>query len=108
MIARVWVGVTLAAKADQYLDYLKATGLKDYLATEGNRGVWVLRHVQDERAEFTLISLWESWESIRRFAGEEVDRAVYYPEDRDYLLALDPTVMHHEVLVAPEIGQFKM
>ena len=105
MIARIWKGVTLAAKADEYLDYLKATGLKEYRATDGNRGVWVLRRLQDDQAEFTLISLWESWESIRRFAGEEIERAVYYPEDQRYLLALDPSVVHYEVLVVEGIGQ---
>ncbi len=105
MIARIWKGSTLAAKADEYLDYLKATGLKDYRATEGNRGVWVLRRLYDDQAEFTLISLWESWESIRRFAGEEIERAVYYPEDQRYLLALDPNVVHYEVLAAEGIGQ---
>lgn len=105
MIARIWKGVTLAAKADEYLDYLKATGLKEYRATDGNRGVWVLRRLQDDQAEFTLISLWESWESIRRFAGEEIERAVYYPEDQRYLLALDPNVVHYEVLVVEGIGQ---
>ena len=105
MIPRIWKGVTLAAKADEYLDYLKATGLKEYRATDGNRGVWVLRRLQDDQAEFTLISLWESWESIRRFAGEEIERAVYYPEDQRYLLALDPNVVHYEVLVVEGIGQ---
>jgi len=54
------------------------------------------------------ISLWDSFEAVRRFAGEEIDRAVYYPEDGDYLLALDPKVAHHEVLVAPGTGPVEM
>jgi heme-degrading monooxygenase HmoA len=101
MIARIWKGVTPAAKADQYLEYLRQTGVKDLRATEGNRGVYVLRRLDGEQAAFTFISLWESWEAIRRFAGDEIERAVYYVEDEDYLLALDPWVSHHEVLVAP-------
>jgi heme-degrading monooxygenase HmoA len=101
MIARIWKGVTPAAKADQYLEYLRQTGVQDLRATEGNRGVYVLRRLDGEQAEFTFISLWESWEAIRRFAGDEIERAVYYVEDKDYLLALDPWVSHHEVLVAP-------
>src|SRR5256885_10813478 len=31
------------------------------------------------------------------FAGDDVERAHYYPEDRDYLLELEPTVTHYEV-----------
>ncbi|MBI5566505.1 MAG: hypothetical protein HY870_16515 [Chloroflexi bacterium] len=44
-------------------------------------------------------------EAIRRFAGEEIDRAVYYPDDCDYLLSLDPKVTHHEVLAAAGLEQ---
>ena len=98
MIARIWRGHTPEEKADQYLDYLKATGLRDYRATEGNRGVRVLRRTSDGRAEFLLISLWESFDAIRKFVGEDFERAVYYPEDKNYLLGFEPTVAHYEVL----------
>jgi heme-degrading monooxygenase HmoA len=100
MIARTWKGRTLASQSDRYMEYMRATGMRDLRATEGNRGVYVLRQIDGDQAEFTFISLWDSLEAIRRFAGEDIDRAVYYPEDRDYLLALDPKVVHHEVLVA--------
>jgi len=49
------------------------------------------------QTEFVFISLWESMEAIRRFAGDDVERAHYYPEDRDFLLHLEPTVTHHTV-----------
>ena len=102
MIARIWRGVTRAAHADEYLAYLNATGLPAYRATQGNRGVRVLRRVtgagDDAQAEFILTSLWESLDAIRRFAGDEVEKAVYYPEDTRYLLALEPNVTHYEVV----------
>jgi heme-degrading monooxygenase HmoA len=98
MIARIWRGVTPESKADQYFDYLMITGVKDLRATDGNRGVMVFRRVSDGQAEFILISLWESFDAIRRFAGDEIDIAVYYPEDKEYLLALEPKVLHFEVL----------
>lgn len=100
MIARMWRGRTPASKADSYLEYLRATGLTEYSATEGNHGVLVLRRVSGEEAEFLLISLWESEEAIRRFAGEDVERAVYYAEDDQYLLEREPTVAHYEVAEA--------
>ena len=46
MIARIWRGITLAEKADAYIDYLNETGLKAYAETPGNRGVQVLRRLQ--------------------------------------------------------------
>ncbi len=98
MIARIWRGMTRADQADAYYDYLERTGLKDYRATAGNRGVWVLRQLRDDKATFLLISLWDSIESIRRFAGDDIETAVYYPEDRAFLLELEPTVSHYDVL----------
>jgi heme-degrading monooxygenase HmoA len=102
VIARVWRGITPASKADEYLEYLRRTGLRDYKSTEGNRGVYVLRRLTDDRAEFVLISLWESFDAVRAFAGSNIENAVYYPEDKKFLLELEPNVTHDEVLVEPE------
>jgi heme-degrading monooxygenase HmoA len=97
MIARIWRGRVPAAKADAYLDYLLATGLKDYGATPGNRGVWALRRIEGEVAEFVTLTFWDSMDAVRAFAGEDVERAVYYPEDDEYLLEKEPRVEHYEV-----------
>lgn len=101
MIARIWHGVTEAARAEDYADYLNQTGVPDLRATEGNRGVYVLRRIEVDQAHFVLISLWESTDAIREFAGPDMSVARYYPEDESYLLELEPTVAHYEVLVRP-------
>ena len=99
MIVRSWSGTTPAAKSEAYAEYLSATGAKQCLATPGNRGVFVLRRPQpDDTTEFVFVSLWDSMDAIRQFAGEEVERAVYYPEDREFLLKMDPNVAHYELL----------
>ena len=59
----------------------------------------ILRSVADGKAAFVFTSHWDSWDAIRAFAGPEPSKAVYYPEDREFLLALDPNVEHFEVLV---------
>ena len=79
MIARIWRGRTRESDQNTYFEYLQRTGLKDYASIPGNRGVWVLRRVYEGKAEFTLISLWDSWDAIKAFAGPEYERAVYYP-----------------------------
>lgn len=98
MIARLWRGVVPAEKADVYLAYLERTGLADYRATPGNRGVQVLRRIEGDAAEFLLVTWWDSWEAIRRFAGAEPEKARYYPEDAAFLRELEPTVRHFEVV----------
>ena len=97
MIARIWRGITLKEKADDYLSYLQGTGLKDYAATPGNRGVTVLRRDQGENCEIMLVSLWDSIDAVRAFAGQNVDQSVYYAEDDQYLLQMEPLVRHYDV-----------
>jgi len=101
MIARTWHGVTPLAKADEYLDYLHRTGIPDYRATPGNQGVYVLRRLEGDRAHFLLISLWDAMASVTKFAGPDAEKARYYPEDADYLLELEPNVIHYQVMVKP-------
>ncbi len=98
MIARIWRGATRATDGDAYLEYLHRTGLAEYRATEGNRGVVALRRIAGDRAEFELLTFWESEAAIRRFAGEDMDRAVFYPEDDRFLVARDERVRHFEVV----------
>ena len=97
MIARIWRGITLKEKADDYLAYLHETGLRDYAKTPGNRGVTILRRNQGEHCEVMLISLWDSMDAVRAFAGENPDRSVYYPEDEHFLLQMEPLVRHYDV-----------
>jgi heme-degrading monooxygenase HmoA len=99
MIARVWQGAVREEDGDRYLAYLDETGVAECRATPGNRGVTVLRRVSDGRAEFVFTSYWESMEAVRAFAGSDVERARYYPEDERFLLELDPHVRHYTVEV---------
>lgn len=104
MIARTWHGVTPLEKADEYYTYLLLNGVPDYKATPGNLGVHVLRRIEGDRAHFVLISYWESLDVIRAYAGNDVEAARYYPEDRNYLVELAPRVTHYDVLMSPDTG----
>jgi heme-degrading monooxygenase HmoA len=99
MIARIWHGVTLAEKGESFYEYIRKTGAKAYGEAEGNKGIYILRRYSDNKAEFLLISLWDSIESIKQFAGEDYHKAYYpFPEDREYLIELEEEVRHFEVL----------
>ncbi len=102
MIARAWHGAVPEAKAEEYQEYLMKTGVPDLQNTPGNRGVYVFRRIEEGAAHFQLVSLWDSLDSIRAFAGDPVDAARYYPEDKQFLLELEPNVTHYDVLVKPE------
>jgi heme-degrading monooxygenase HmoA len=102
MIARMWRGPVRKAQKQAYIEYLKETGLSDYAHTGGNRGVWLLCQDKGAEVEFTTLTLWDSVASIKAFAGEDYERARYYPRDREFLTRFDPKVEHFEVVeVAP-------
>ncbi|MGH7607192.1 MAG: antibiotic biosynthesis monooxygenase family protein [Gemmatimonadales bacterium] len=100
MIARTWHGRVPAAKGDAYYAFLQKSGIRDYQATPGNRGVFVFRRTEGDVTHFLLTTLWDSVEAIRRFAGEDYERARYYPEDDDFLLEQEPFVTHYDVPLA--------
>jgi heme-degrading monooxygenase HmoA len=97
-IARIWRGRTLASKADEYQAYLDASGVSKVRATPGNLGVTVLRRNDGGKTEFLVLSLWESVDAIKKFAGEDYQKAVILPRDREYLLEVEPNVLHYEIL----------
>jgi heme-degrading monooxygenase HmoA len=81
MITRIWHGKTKAGDAENYLQFLMETGIKEYMATSGNLEVRIWRKQEKEIAHFWTISTWTDMESIKAFAGEEVEKAKYYPDD---------------------------
>lgn len=104
MIARVWHGIVPLAKADAYERYLAESdrGIRDYRAVPGNRGATLMRRDEGERVHFLFISLWESRAAIAGYAGEEIDKAQYFPFDLECLIDPEPNVAHYEVVATSE------
>jgi heme-degrading monooxygenase HmoA len=97
MIARIWHGRTRRERADDYAAFLERRAIPDYRSVAGNHGVWVLRRDAGGESHFLTLTFWESEAAIRAFAGDEIARAKYYPEDRDFLLEFEPEVTHYAV-----------
>ena len=97
MIARIWKGAVRTEDADAYVAYIHETGIAEYTATPGNRGAWMLRRDDDGRTEIITFSLWDSLDAVRGFAGDDIEAAVFYPEDDRYLLERDERVSHYDV-----------
>jgi heme-degrading monooxygenase HmoA len=98
MVVRTWRGWTRAEDADRYAAYVHDTGLREYRATPGNRGAWILRRVDGDRCEFVTVSVWDSLDDIRGFAGDDVERAVFYPADDAFLVARELVARHWELV----------
>jgi heme-degrading monooxygenase HmoA len=98
MIARMWRGRVRTEDRDAYVGYIERTGMAEYRQTPGNRGAHMLtRDLGDGRTEIVTLSFWQSREAIMGFAGDDISRAVFYPEDDRYLVEREDSVTHYEV-----------
>jgi hypothetical protein len=98
MILRRWTGRIRTADEAEYRDYIVGTGGSDYTSTHGNLGWQMLfRDLGDGTSEVTTLSWWTGLDVIRGFAGEDYQRARYYPDDDRFLLDRPPNVDHFRV-----------
>jgi heme-degrading monooxygenase HmoA len=99
VIARIWRRAVRRADGDAYVEYMRGTGVADYAKTPGSGGVWMLRRDVGDRTELVMLTLWDSLEAVKAFAGEDFETAVFYPEDDRFLVERDLTAAHFEVVV---------
>ena len=55
------------------------------------------RRDEGAAAHFLLMTIWESTEAIKKFAGEQPELAKYYTEDDDFLLEKEKHVTMYDV-----------
>ena len=105
MVARKWHGIVPSEKTESYHNYLLKTGLKEYALIQGNRGVFLFKRTEGDITHFDTLTFWDSITAVKRFAGEDYQKAKYYPKDKDFLLEFEELVTHYEVLEAD--GKFR-
>lgn len=97
MIARVWTGIVATGDLDDYVAYVRSTGVAEYARTDGCRlAMTTTRDVGGGRFEVVAFSVWESEAHLQAFAGTDIAAMVLYPEDEQYLVAA-PTLVHYDV-----------
>ena len=104
MILRMWHGRTPTDLAESYEQFLERRAIPDYRSVSGNLGAMVLRREDGAVVHFVTISYWDSADSIRAFAGEDLLTAKYYPEDEQFFLEKEEHVLHFEVVSAAGIA----
>ena len=96
MITRIWHGRTSLANAESYLRFLLTAGTEEYRQTPGILSVRVWSRKEKDCCHFYTVTEWENLDAIKKFAGENYERAVYYPEDQGILLEFEETVNHYD------------
>ena len=94
MITRIWHGRTKKEDADSYRNYVIKTGVPEYQNSDGNLDVQILQRDDGDITHIWIVTQWKNIESIKSFAGKDISKAKYYPEDEKYLLELEPNVIH--------------
>jgi len=94
----MWHGRVPTSKTEAYREFLNSRAIPDYQSVNGNISVHILERTEGEVTHFITLTFWKDMESVKAFAGEEVEIAKYYPEDKNFLLEFEPTVVHYEVV----------
>lgn len=97
MIARTWHGRTRSSDAEVYRNYVISTGIRELTSIRGNLRTQIWQRTEGNITHIWVVSWWKDDESIRTFAGENIEIPRYYDEDKKYLLELEPLVQHAEV-----------
>lgn len=99
MIARMWRGSAFPEKAEEYVNHLQTSVLPELRQIEGFQGVTLMRKDSTQGAEFIVLTLWESMDAIRTFAGDNAEVAVVAPAAQGLFREYDSTVRHFEVVL---------
>ncbi len=100
MIARMWRGFAIPEKAEEYAKHLQESVLPELRQIDGFQGVTLMRQDVAQSVEFIVLTLWESMDAIRKFAGENAEAAVVAPAAQPLFREYDSTVRHFEIVLS--------
>jgi heme-degrading monooxygenase HmoA len=103
MIARVWSAQTTPVHAPAYIEHLQAHVLPALRAVDGYGGSMLLERAVPDAVEIVVITFWRSIDSIRGFAGDDLEGAVVAEEAVALLTQFDRRVRHYEVAVKDDV-----
>jgi heme-degrading monooxygenase HmoA len=102
MISRLWHGWTTRDKADAYEELLRSEILPGIHRVAGFKGALLLRRDGKDEVEFVTLTMFDSMEAVKEFAGDEYEVAVILPEARKLLTRLDARSAHYETVLRIE------
>jgi heme-degrading monooxygenase HmoA len=97
MIARFWRGQATVANAPRYREHVTRCVFPSLASVPGHRGAYLLSRKRQNEVEFLAVTLWDSIDAIKGFAGENPEAAVVEPEARAVLSIFDDFATHYEV-----------
>ncbi len=105
MIGRLWHGWTTRANAGAYEALLRSEVLPGIHRVPGYKGACLFRRDLGAEVEFVTLTLFESMDAVRAFAGDDFEKAVVPPKAKQLLARFDGRSVHYETLLEPNIGR---
>jgi heme-degrading monooxygenase HmoA len=96
-IIRVWYGTAYSKHADEYGRHVKNDIFPLFSKMKGNLGAKVLRRNVEEGVEFLVMTIWDSMESIKEFAKDDIEKAVVAEVAQPFFIRYDDDVSHFAV-----------
>ena len=96
MITRIWHEQLVPKMPNAYLHFLEESGITDYRKTPGDLSIKILRKQEPDICHFWTVTEWDNIESIKAFAGDDLEMARYYTKNKEFLLEFEEKVIHCE------------
>ena len=103
-IMRLWHGEVAIEQADEYEKFMIERAAPDYSSVDGLLNLYFQRKDEETKSHFLLVTIWDSLESVKKFAGAEPEIAKYYPEDDQFLLEKEKYSSMYDVFYQKEFG----
>jgi heme-degrading monooxygenase HmoA len=97
MIARIWRGRAMTENAPHYRQHATQQVFPSLARLPGHRGAYLLTRETGDQVEFLAVTLWDTIDSVRKFAGSYPEVAVVEPEARALLSDFDDFARHYEL-----------
>lgn len=98
MISRQWRGLAKPGSAEAYIEHLRSETFPGIRKLPGFLSASILRRTVPGGVEFLIVTRWTSVESIRGFAGSDIETAVVPEKVRQMMVEFDRTVAHYDVV----------
>ncbi|HTX23839.1 MAG TPA: YciI-like protein [Steroidobacteraceae bacterium] len=97
-ILRMWKARSSPERAADYARHAIQKVFPQLGSIGGHKGAYLLRRSVGNATEFLVLTLWDSMEAVRTFAGTRPSRAVVEPAARAALSHFDEMATHYEVV----------
>ena len=97
MIVREWRALATKANAEIYSRYFEEKVVPALKNLDGNRGAWLMRRDTEGDVELVALTLWESHDFIKTFAGTDITKAYVEPEAQTMLTRFDDFASHYDL-----------